>query len=159
MSMKLQQRSVFDRAGGRSGLMMTPMVDVVLVILIFFMASTTIVGYEWFLQASVEAPAQSLEPADHEEARFELPSAVIDLDLVRTQDGNTLVYGLSGETSLQLERAIEMIGTIELNAGGDLKTGLTVGLGAGDLVPMGDVMALHDAWNNRGVGVVMRTTR
>lgn len=151
--MKLNRRSVFDRSNQRSGLMMTPMVDVVLVILIFFMASTTIAGYEWFLQAAVEGPAES-EAVD-EEARFVLPAAVIDVELVGGGVGGTVVYGIAGETGVALERAAGIISGMEIGDSGSLR----VRLGAGDEVPMGDVMAVHDAWNERGVKVVMRTSR
>lgn len=45
---------------------MTPMVDVVMVILIFFMASAVIVGPEWFVRSAlpVEAPASGEAPKD-----------------------------------------------------------------------------------------------
>lgn len=36
---------------------MTPMVDVVMVILVFFMASTAWIGSEWFLRAALPVPA------------------------------------------------------------------------------------------------------
>jgi len=153
MSRGLQRRSVFDKSNRRSGLMMTPMVDVVLVILIFFMASTTIAGYEWFLEAGVES--QKAAEASTETARFTLPEAVIDVDLVRGADGMSVVYGVSGDAGVSLERGVEMIGAMEIGDGGSLR----VGLGAGDDVPMGDVIAVHDAWNGRGVKVVMRTGR
>lgn len=133
--------------------MMTPMVDVVLVILIFFMASTTIAGYEWFLEAGVEAEVADQE--QEQEARFDLPAAVIDVDLVRGSDGITVVYGLSGESGMALEPAVDLIRGMEIGDSGGLK----VGLGSGDEVPMGDVMAVHDAWNERGVRVVMRADR
>lgn len=151
--MKLNRRSVFDKSNQRSGPMMTPMVDVVLVILIFFMASTTIAGYEWFLEAGVEAEVADQE--QEQEARFDLPAAVIDVDLVRGSDGITVVYGLSGESGMALESAVDLILGMEIGDSGGLK----VGLGAGDAVPMGDVMAVHDAWNGRGVRVVMRADR
>ncbi len=153
MSRGLQRRSVFDKSNRRSGLMMTPMVDVVLVILIFFMASTTIAGYEWFLEAGVEAENGATVGA--EQSRFPLPEAVIDVDLVRGVDGMTVVYGVSGDAGIPISRGVEMIGAMEIGDGGSLR----VGLGAGDDVPMGDVMAVHDAWNGRGVKVVMRTSR
>lgn len=133
--------------------MMTPMVDVVLVILIFFMAATTIAGQEWFLQAGVESEAAG--DGETEESRFAIPDAVIDVDLVRGSDGVTLVYGVSGEGGLSLDQAAGVIESMEIGDAGVLR----VGLGAGDGVPMGDVIRVHDAWNGRGVKVVMRTSR
>jgi biopolymer transport protein ExbD len=153
MSAGLRRRSVLGDPGKRSGPMMTPMVDVVLVILIFFMASTTIAGYEWFLQAGVES--ESTAEGGVEEARFALPDAVIDVDLVRGEDGVVLVYGVSGDAGLSIDQAATLIGGMEIGDSGALR----VGLGAGDGVSMGDVMRVHDAWHGRGVKVVMRTGR
>ena len=153
MSTGLRRRSVLGDPGKRSGPMMTPMVDVVLVILIFFMASTTIAGYEWFLQAGVEAESAS-EPAP-EEARFDLPAAIIEVDLVSGEDGAVLVYGVSGDQGMTIDQAVGLIEGMELGESAALR----VGLGAGDGVSMGDVMRVHDAWHGRGVKVVMRTGR
>ena len=143
--------------------MMTPMVDVVLVILIFFMASTTIAGQEWFLRAGVETVDG--DGSSETEARFALPEAVIEVDLVRGTDGVTMVYGIGGTGGVRLERAVELIRAMDgTMTGGDVGS-LKVGLGAGDDVPMGDVMMVHDAWNGLGgdggdgLRVVMRTGR
>ncbi len=38
---------------------MTPMVDVVMVMLIFFMAATTFAGPEWFLKTNIEPPVSA----------------------------------------------------------------------------------------------------
>ncbi|MFK7759726.1 MAG: biopolymer transporter ExbD [Phycisphaerales bacterium] len=149
----LRKRSVFDRSNQRTGLMMTPMVDVVLVILIFFMASTTIAGYEWFLQASIESQDEvSTEP---DQARFDLPAAIIDVDLVRSSDGITVVYGIKGEQGIAIDQAVDLIESMELGP----TDALQVGIGANDLVSMRDLMRIHDAWNGRGVRVIMRTSR
>ncbi|MDX2131238.1 MAG: biopolymer transporter ExbD [Planctomycetota bacterium] len=43
---------------------MTPMVDVVMVILIFFMTSATIMGPEWFIRSALPAPAAGPAPTD-----------------------------------------------------------------------------------------------
>lgn len=54
---------------------MTPMVDVVMVILVFFMASAAVLGPEWFLGTSipVKAPAsESAPPPEHAPIRVEL---------------------------------------------------------------------------------------
>lgn len=149
----LRKRSVFDHSNQRFGLMMTPMVDVVLVILIFFMASTTIAGYEWFLQASIESTEEV--NMETEEARFDLPAAVIDVDLVRSSGGITIVYGIQGEQGIAIDQAVEFIESMELGP----TDALRVGIGANDLVPMKDVMRVHDAWNGRGVSVIMRASR
>jgi biopolymer transport protein ExbD len=97
---------------------MTPMVDVVMVILIFFMASATFAGAEWFLKAGIpregaaETPKQpeGSDPLALPPARFELSLVVVDgkticrgqgigeTDLASLQDKLTdLARGLSGE--------------------------------------------------------------
>ncbi|MEL6739544.1 MAG: biopolymer transporter ExbD [Planctomycetota bacterium] len=50
---RIRPRRALDAHGMHFGPNMTPMVDVVMVILVFFMASTAVLGPEWFLRASV----------------------------------------------------------------------------------------------------------
>lgn len=54
-------RAVWDLHYGPN---MTPMVDVVMVILIFFMASASVLGPEWFLKTALPRaqPAQQVDP-------------------------------------------------------------------------------------------------
>ncbi|MEM7629073.1 MAG: biopolymer transporter ExbD [Planctomycetota bacterium] len=49
---RIRPRRALDAHGMHFGPNMTPMVDVVMVILVFFMASTAVLGPEWFLRAS-----------------------------------------------------------------------------------------------------------
>ncbi|MGD9790414.1 MAG: ExbD/TolR family protein [Phycisphaerales bacterium] len=54
---------------------MTPMVDVVMVILVFFMASAAVLGPEWFLGTSIPVKASadaSAPPPEHKPVRVEL---------------------------------------------------------------------------------------
>jgi biopolymer transport protein ExbD len=53
MSSPLRRRGAMHEWHAHFGPNMTPMVDVVMVILIFFMASTALVGPEWILRAQV----------------------------------------------------------------------------------------------------------
>lgn len=53
-------RTVYARAVGPN---MTPMVDVVMVILVFFMASAAFLGPEWFLRTLVPQPADAATDA------------------------------------------------------------------------------------------------
>ena len=50
-----QRHSALDQYSMHFGPNMTPMVDVVMVILIFFMASAAFLGSEWFLRAAIPA--------------------------------------------------------------------------------------------------------
>lgn len=58
---RIRPRRALDAHGMHFGPNMTPMVDVVMVILVFFMASTAVLGPEWFLRAA--APAEQIEGA------------------------------------------------------------------------------------------------
>ncbi len=57
MSRALRPRSARAMYEAYHGPNMTPMVDVVMVILIFFMASATILGPEWFLRSALPVTA------------------------------------------------------------------------------------------------------
>ncbi len=69
---------------------MTPMVDVVLVILVFFMASAAFLGPEWLLPVGVPALA---EPSDKPDP-FALPTPRFEIHLQAGADGRVLVSGL-----------------------------------------------------------------
>lgn len=69
---------------------MTPMVDVVIVILIFFMSATAIMGPEWFLRAAIPAlPGAAGADADP----FDMPPPTLRIELDRAGD-TTIATGL-----------------------------------------------------------------
>jgi len=72
---------------------MTPMVDVVMVILVFFMASAAFVGDDWFLRAGVvEAPKPGSSSSSAASAAPPDPlSQRLDVLLDRAPSGETLV--------------------------------------------------------------------
>lgn len=80
---------------------MTPMVDVVMVILIFFMAGSSLLGPEWFLGATVEeatpAPAGNTAPptADEDPFQLDLPPTRVRVEMSRDERGVTRVTGLN----------------------------------------------------------------
>lgn len=63
MSHHLRRRDALSLARAHSGPNMTPMVDVTMVILIFFMASTAILGPEIMLKAGVARESVAAAPA------------------------------------------------------------------------------------------------
>lgn len=79
-----------DYERNHAGPNMTPMVDVVMVILIFFMASTVIMGPELLLAAGLASPALADTESDPRFA-IEQPEFVITLALT---DSGTRVTGL-----------------------------------------------------------------
>src|SRR5256885_8124330 len=54
---------------------MTPMVDVVMVILIFFMASASFAGSEWFLKTAIPKQGTAEAPKADKPDPFKLPPA------------------------------------------------------------------------------------
>lgn len=144
-SRPLRRRSIFAPKG-RFGPNMTPMVDVVLVILIFFMAATVIVGHEWFLRADLPETGDELVGS----GGFDLPTPVLDLELFVGDEG-VRVRGM-GAGAIGLEEALERIGSL----GEGVSEGLIVRIGASDGVPFGAVVAVHEAGHARGMRVSVR---
>jgi len=138
-----QRKSVLDRAPGSGVPNMTPMVDVTLVILIFFMASATIAGPEWFLNAQLP------EDAPVPPGALSLPSPVVRVEIF-ARDGVTLVRGIGPEQTLR--GALDAIEGLDDEVSG----GLSVEIHAGDDVEYADVARLHGALVARGAGVRMR---
>jgi biopolymer transport protein ExbD len=69
---------------------MTPMIDVVLVILIFFMAGSTFLGQEWFLTSDIlrrGTPEAGKDP-------LELPPVKLALGVSLAGDGQVVVTGM-----------------------------------------------------------------
>lgn len=64
---------------------MTPMVDVVMVILVFFMASAAILGPEWFLKTSLPVKAPAATPGvvqGHVEVRIRMESGKLEYSVL-----------------------------------------------------------------------------
>jgi biopolymer transport protein ExbD len=131
---------------------MTPMVDVVMVILIFYMASTSFIGSEWFLKTAIPKESPQAAPREKPETAdpYTLPPAQFELTLRRGEDGRTVASGPA-------------FGAITLEALPARLTELARGTGAEDLaliiradpaVPYGDVIRAHDAATAAGIAKV-----
>ena len=123
---------------------MTPMVDVVMVILIFFMASTAILGPEWFINAHLpEDEAVAAVPDE----RFTLPD--IRLEVVLTTDDDGLVrvtgFGVTNGTMDELTAAARAAAP-GLTAGREPTVVIAPGAG----VAYQDVVRAHDACTAAG---------
>ncbi|MFK7885043.1 MAG: ExbD/TolR family protein [Phycisphaerales bacterium] len=136
-----QPRSILDQAPNAGFPNMTPMVDVTLVILIFFMASATIAGPEWFLRAGL--------PADQASAALSLPSPVVRAE-VFVRDGRVLVRGIGDERPI--DDAIAAIGLLDDAVAG----GLSVEIESTDAVGYAEIARLHAALVSRGADVQLR---
>lgn len=62
--MGFRRRSAMAQHDLHYGPNMTPMVDVVMVILVFFMASAAFLGPEWFLRTAIPRPAPAVADAE-----------------------------------------------------------------------------------------------
>lgn len=136
-----RRRSVLDRAPASGVPNMTPMVDITLVILIFFMASATIAGPEWFLRAQLP-PESPSAPA------LSLPSPVVRAE-VFVREGVVLVRGLGTEQGV--DGVLVLIADLDATA-----DGLVVEIEASDDAPYREVARLHAALAERGADVRLR---
>ena len=141
----LARRNVHTRSS-RFGPNMTPMVDVTLVILIFFMASASILGHEWFLRADLPA----IQGPDLQTAGYTLPTPMLSADLF-VRDGSVFVRGF-GDEARPIETVIEQIRRMDH----ELADGLILGIRASDEVPYAAVVSLHDAATSRKMRVAIR---
>lgn len=143
-SRPLKQRNIFG-GKGRFGPNMTPMVDVVLVILIFFMAATTIVGQEWFLKADLPEQRDDADAS----GGYALPTPMLDLEMY-VDDDRVLVRGM-GPDAIGIAQAIERIEAMDPA----MSDGLILRIGASDEVPYGSIVAIHDAGNAKQMRVAI----
>lgn len=134
----LRHRGALRRWELRFGPNMTPMVDVVMVILIFFMAATALLGPEWFLRSALPSPGAGAPPVPGDP--FALPPARFDIRLFIDADGRTVADGLGARVSLdELEEQLAALGA-EAEPGS-----ITVLIQPTDGVPYRDVVRVHDA--------------
>src|SRR4051794_22657744 len=97
------------RKMGHIGPNMTPMVDVVLCILIFFMLGTTFAGSELFLTSTMPAIGKEGLGADAEKQK--LPAVRVNLELKKSGAETVMVFGGS---SVKIRQEGENAGVLEL---------------------------------------------
>lgn len=142
------------RRHGMHGPNMTPMVDVVLVILIFFMAAMGIAVREQYLRTGVPPPkdgktasgaAPSTTPADPSS----IPASRAALRMAR-ESGRTVVSGL-GMERVPLGEITSRLA--DFKAAGASSSVIVIVTPAGD-VPYQDVVIVHDACAGAGISNV-----
>jgi len=141
-------RATFDSHHGPN---MTPMVDVVMVILIFFMASTAILGPEWFLRSGLASRASSAQQSPDSDVRVRIelrrdaaPSstAADAATHVSLRDRGT---NLGTQTPEQTEILfVELRDALARRAQRHGAASLIVLIDAGDLVPYDQVVQVHE---------------
>ncbi len=154
---------------------MTPMVDVVMVILVFFMASSAVLGPEWFIKSALPVRSASAGVAtDTLRLEFTLRSVAVEGDGARTagdQTGagpshagaaarastrtptQTLVTGESLTDAPLSALASRLEQLAKDNAGREIAVLLKPDAG----VPMQDLVFSHDACNRLGIAKVGMT--
>ncbi len=132
-------RALYDRHTGPN---MTPMVDVVLVILIFFMASTVIMGPELLLQAGLGRTANREGKAD---PRFAITAPTFTVRL-HTDAGRVVVSGLGLDAA-----ALDRLGPAARALAGEVNpAAVSVSLVPEDSVPYEAVVRVQDTLTAAG---------
>lgn len=123
---------------------MTPMVDVVMVILIFFMASASVLGPEWFLKTALpRARATPQIDPTKEPVRLRI-------ELAREGSGPTTV-SIDGGPSQGLARLAARVDERQRAAAG---AELIVLIAPGPSVPYNDVVRVHEICFGTGISKV-----
>lgn len=143
MSRALRRRGALHQWDTHFGPNMTPMVDVVMVILIFFMAGASFVGPEWFLPVAVPRTGAGAAPADP----FVLPPARFVISLRSGPDGRTLASGL-GSGEVQLDTLSGRLAALAEQTRG---AALIVIVRPGPEVPYQDAVRVFDACTEAGI--------
>ena len=140
---------------------MTPMVDVVMVILVFFMASSAVLGPEWFIKSALPVrSAAAGAAAEVLRLEFTLRSApgasaapTTPAAPVTPTQSRTLVSGesLDGAPLAALAARLEQLA--KDNAGREI----AVLLKPDPRVPMQDLVFAHDVCNRLGIAKVGMT--
>ncbi|MBC7835030.1 MAG: biopolymer transporter ExbD [Phycisphaerales bacterium] len=132
---------------------MTPMVDVVMVILIFFMASAAFMGNEWFLQAALPAGAGGPKAAAKKDP-LAFPPTLIKVGLDAGADGAT-VASWNGEAWVGVDAVIERVQSITrgMSAADAVKTadGIEITVLPTARVPYRDVVRVQEACESAGL--------
>lgn len=150
------RRDALHQHSLRFGPNMTPMVDVVMVILVFFMASAAFVGPEWFLQALVPATAPPLGVGPGQRPPLTVQPVRLEIALRREggRAGPTVAdgVGLQGATLDEVERALrEFVKDMDRGA---VAEQVEVLIKPDAAVPYRDVVRIHESCQRAGVARV-----
>ncbi len=121
---------------------MTPMVDVVMVILVFFMASAAILGPEWFLRSAVPVLKPSTSTGTSRDA------ITLRISLTRDVQATAARIGGPDEPAMSMDTLLERLAS---QAADGAPASLTVVvIPAGD-VPYDDVVRVHEQCQKLGI--------
>lgn len=126
---------------------MTPMVDIVMVILIFFMATAAFMGSEWFLKAAIPFEAGRGTSVNRPNDPLAIPLKPLEVMMDANTDGRTVV------TFLELNRVSveEFIARISQFPRNQTTSELEVVIKPMSRVPYADVVRVHAACDAAGI--------
>jgi biopolymer transport protein ExbD len=145
--MPFRRRSALHTWEMNFGPNMTPMVDVVMVILIFFMASTSFVGTEWFLRAAIPRAGEAQQQAPAEGDPFRLPPARFEILLSHEPGIGTIASGRGIETG----PVAELPAQLRELAHGAGKDDVILIIRSQPHVPYADVIRAHEGATAAGI--------
>lgn len=119
---------------------MTPMVDVVMVILVFFMTSASVLGPEWLLRSLLPAPAASPAASAEEDA--------VRLVVWMRREGEVTGVRVNEEPTITVD-ALE--GRLREAARRSEAGKIVVLVRPGDLVPYEEVVRVHEMCGRHGI--------
>jgi biopolymer transport protein ExbD len=126
---------------------MTPMVDIVMVILIFFMATAAFMGNEWFLRAAIPFEAGRGTSLNKPNDPLALPLKPLEILLGVTPEGVTTVTFLDLQNA-SLDQFLARIAQFPRN---DTTAELEVVIRPDPRVPYPDVIRVHAACDAAGI--------
>jgi biopolymer transport protein ExbD len=135
----LRRRTARGDYDSRNSLNMTPMVDVVMVILVFFMASASILGPEWLVASRVPKKGGVATATDVQPLRLQIT-------LTKGSDANT-VFALA-DTIFTREAALA---NLTRAIAGRAPSDVVVLLKPASDVPYEDVVLMHAACQQLGI--------
>lgn len=131
---------------------MTPMVDIVMVILIFFMAGSAFIGPEWFLEVGMAKGEQAttVEADDPTPRSLELPKPRMVVRLHVAPDGATVVTGLGLESA----PIADLIGRLREYGAAGAAEGMRLVVEPDRAAPYQDVIRVYELCTRSGADEV-----
>ncbi len=126
---------------------MTPMVDIVMVILIFFMAGSAFIGPEWFLEVGMARSTRVIETEDSPPPTMELPAPRMVVRLARSAQNTTAVTGLGLEGAAISDLEARLAEYTAANAA----AGMRLVVEPARDIPYQDVIRVYDLCRRSGV--------
>jgi len=144
----LRRRNALQAHTLHFGPNMTPMVDIVMVILIFFMASAAFMGNEWFLKAAIPFEAGRGKAAEKKNDPLALPPTRTDITLDVDAQGQTVVTLGAALQRATVDQFIAYIAKFKSDkAAGDIE----VVIRPNPKVAYADVVRVHAACDEVGI--------